>query len=288
MWTYVQLTGKIYRDGVYVFTGYAGRGKGLNNPQMQDVIATGPLPIGFYTMTEPRKGKTGPYSMPLIPDPLNTMFGRSAFLIHGDNFFANHTASDGCIALSPLAYRQAMWGSGDHRLRVVGYPSDVKAPALPQVEHVVTKITEIPGHHIPSVLAPIVASMTEVQQAGMFDFFTQGRHDPIPALGQGAIQEVEQVMNAISKFLHSHSAMLSSVATGLLSVGESILPGPASSALNEAIAAVQVAVSKVNEAKAATIANPPTAQAAVATVSQTLLQEAIQIGMAELQKQGKV
>jgi hypothetical protein len=28
------------------------------------------------------------------------MFGRSGFLIHGDNAEMNHTASDGCIILS--------------------------------------------------------------------------------------------------------------------------------------------------------------------------------------------
>lgn len=131
MWSFVQRTGNLYRDnGDLAWTGYAGGNKGaspeaVNNPAMQDVVRTGPLPRGFYTIGEPYHHATlGPCTMNLTPDESNEMFGRAKFRIHGDNIKANHSASEGCIVKSPKANRQMVWDSGDHRLRVVAEEAD--------------------------------------------------------------------------------------------------------------------------------------------------------------------
>lgn len=118
-WIYRQRTGELLRDQTYVATGYAGRDKGKNNPLMQDVPNTGPLPCGWYTLEAPVDTKThGPYVLWLEPDKENQMFGRSAFGIHGDSVRDPGTASEGCM-IFPRWARQKMWESGDHRLQVI-------------------------------------------------------------------------------------------------------------------------------------------------------------------------
>jgi len=77
-------------------TGYAGQGSGLNNPAAQNQQNVGPLPQGDYTVGGSTR-RRGPVTRPLTPDPGNTMYGRSAFLIHGDNRAQNYTAAEGCI-----------------------------------------------------------------------------------------------------------------------------------------------------------------------------------------------
>jgi len=81
-------------------TGYSGQGVGLNNPAAQNQRDVGPLPQGDYTVGAPTR-RRGPLTLPLTPDPNNAMYGRSGFLIHGDNPAQNNTASDGCIVLPP-------------------------------------------------------------------------------------------------------------------------------------------------------------------------------------------
>jgi Tlde1 domain len=76
--------------------GYAGNGRGLNNPDAQNQQNVGPLPQGRYVVGEPNN-RRGPFTLPLIPGPGNNMFGRSGFLIHGDNAALNNSASEGCI-----------------------------------------------------------------------------------------------------------------------------------------------------------------------------------------------
>ncbi len=75
---------------------YAGNGSGLNNPNAQNQHNVGPLPQGNYVVGAPNN-RRGPYTRPLTPDPSNNMFGRSGFLIHGDNAAQNNSASEGCI-----------------------------------------------------------------------------------------------------------------------------------------------------------------------------------------------
>lgn len=122
MWTYQQRTGRLLHDGNEVWKGYAGRGEGLNNPQMQDVKNTGPLPQGLYTIGMPyAHTHLGPVCMNLQPDRHNLMFGRGDFRIHADNFANNKSASEGCIVM-PLAVRIKIGETvvkGDAKLDVI-------------------------------------------------------------------------------------------------------------------------------------------------------------------------
>jgi hypothetical protein len=117
-WSYSQSSGALSHDAVFVGTGYSGKGPGLDNPDLQDIPDEGPIPEGTYTIgpasTHPGKG---PVVMALEPDPSNEMFGRSDFLIHGDNVAMNHTASDGCIILG-LDIRNQIDGTEDRVLIV--------------------------------------------------------------------------------------------------------------------------------------------------------------------------
>lgn len=122
MWDYEQATGNLYAFGkdTPVETGYAGHGEGLNNPDMQNVHDLGPLPRGLYTIGPPHDSPhTGPYTLDLLPDADNKMFGRFAFRIHGDKIGGPpHTASDGCPIFSRTT-RELITNSKDNRLRVV-------------------------------------------------------------------------------------------------------------------------------------------------------------------------
>lgn len=118
-WTFQITSGTLLNmNNIQVGQGYAGHGPGLNNPAMCNVSDVGPLPIGKYKIEQPRTdAQVGVYAMPLVPDPTNEMFGRSAFFIHGDNPELNHSASDGCIILiHPL--RADIANSGDDDLIV--------------------------------------------------------------------------------------------------------------------------------------------------------------------------
>jgi hypothetical protein len=124
MWTFEQKTGRLFADGgILVGTGYAGTGKGRNNPAMQDVIDVGPLPCGYYTIgpayEHPKLGKV---TMNLTPDPSNQMFGRDDFRIHGNN--AEDDASEGCM-VQGRSVRERVNTSTDKRLRVV---AEIVAP----------------------------------------------------------------------------------------------------------------------------------------------------------------
>ena len=124
-WVFQQSTGHIYDPtGVLVTTTYAGGNcgnnpEGLNNPAMQDVKCVGPLPQGLYTFGQPENSsKLGPFAIPLIPDPANTMYDRGGFFAHGDTVEMDHAASEGCI-ITNRGVRMTMWGSEDHQLTVI-------------------------------------------------------------------------------------------------------------------------------------------------------------------------
>lgn len=118
-WTYKQSTGELFHNGTLVGTGYAGAGDGKNNPDMQQVHNVGPLPQGEYDIQPPQDTVThGPFVLPLVPSENNEMFGRSAFLIHGDSVVNPGTASQGCIIM-PKAVRKSVWNSGDRELQVI-------------------------------------------------------------------------------------------------------------------------------------------------------------------------
>jgi Protein of unknown function (DUF2778)/L,D-transpeptidase catalytic domain len=122
MLTYSQTTGEMRTaSGGLLGTGYAGHGRGVNNPSMQSIHDTGPLPQGIYTIRAPVNTPThGPYVMWLTPDPANEMFGRSGFGIHADEIAnpGKRLASAGCIVMSNAA-RLAIWQTADHQLRVM-------------------------------------------------------------------------------------------------------------------------------------------------------------------------
>jgi hypothetical protein len=117
-WFYSQSSGNLSLNGQFVATGYSGHGEGCCNPTLQDDAMVGPIPRGIYTIgaefTDPEKG---PLVMHLLPAPQNTMFGRSGFLIHGDNAQRNRSASEGCIILDH-PFRQQISDSQDRQLIV--------------------------------------------------------------------------------------------------------------------------------------------------------------------------
>ena len=125
MWTYVQKTGELLRDGLHVALGYSGFDdpesgqQGKNNPELENVEDVGPIPVGKYSVGTPHDTLThGPFVLPLAPDPGNEMFGRSAFLMHGDSVVDPGTASRGCIIMSRAVRRQVA-ASGDKVLQVI-------------------------------------------------------------------------------------------------------------------------------------------------------------------------
>jgi hypothetical protein len=122
MWRFQQSTGRLWHLAPsarrLVATGYAGSGPGVNNPDMQNVPQVGPCPQGRYSIGPPEDGHGG-YTLRLRPLPGTVMFGRSGFLIHGDDFDpAPNSASKGCL-IFPRAIREAIWRSGDRVLEVI-------------------------------------------------------------------------------------------------------------------------------------------------------------------------
>lgn len=118
-WTYHQNSRKLLHDNVEISEGYSGKGDEKNKHDKQDVTDRGPIPVGKYTLNGgPFKHyKTGVYTIKLLPDPSNEMFGRDNFMIHGDSIKHPGEASKGCIVL-PLDIRKKIWQSGDHKIEV--------------------------------------------------------------------------------------------------------------------------------------------------------------------------
>ena len=129
MWIYVQSSGQLLHDGKKISQCYSGHGEHKNCPASQNLKGLGPIPCGIYTIGLPFDSTThGPFCLPLIPDPTNTMWGRSAFLIHGERKppAKPGMASLGCI-IAGLSVRHAMAASGDSLLKVVSEPADALA-----------------------------------------------------------------------------------------------------------------------------------------------------------------
>lgn len=119
-WLYEISTGRLFDNtGALCGTGYSGAPGYTNNPDDECLQDKGPLPEGLYTFGKPEnRADTGPFSIPLIPDPSNKMYGRSDFWCHGDNALHNGSASCGCIIMvRPI--REAIAASSDNRLQVV-------------------------------------------------------------------------------------------------------------------------------------------------------------------------
>lgn len=124
-WQLRQSTGELTHNGepgngsqpVHVYSGYQ---EGKNNPALQNVPNTGPIPQGTWYIGGPPFSTTehGPYVMYLHPAQGTNTFGRSAFLIHGDSAAHPGEASRGCVIV-PRNIRESIWLSGDHTLEVV-------------------------------------------------------------------------------------------------------------------------------------------------------------------------
>jgi hypothetical protein len=117
---YEQKTGKLTDDlGQLLGRGYSGHGEGKNNPEMESVKNIGPIPRGkYYKGVVIDSDKTGPFSIALIPDENNEMYGRSGFMLHGDSKKLPGTASTGCIA-APRKVRKQWYNSDDNIIDVI-------------------------------------------------------------------------------------------------------------------------------------------------------------------------
>lgn len=120
MWTYDSTTGNVTNpDGTFLGTAYSGNGVGLNNPAMENIHNHGPIPRGQWTIgaffDDPEKG---PIVCHLSPAETTDTYGRSGFMIHGDNKALDNTASEGCI-VAPRFVRDRISESADRVLQVV-------------------------------------------------------------------------------------------------------------------------------------------------------------------------
>jgi hypothetical protein len=122
MWTWDQSAGELRRNGEVIAKGYSGKGAGRNNPDLEQVRATGPIPRGHWKIVERYDSNSvGPYALKVYAvdgqlDDTHAGTGRGTFRIHGDN--RTGTASAGCIIVGP-AMRRLIWECGDHDLEVV-------------------------------------------------------------------------------------------------------------------------------------------------------------------------
>jgi hypothetical protein len=119
MWKYDQATGTLTNPaGLKIGAGYSGNGPAMNNPADQSVPMHGPIPVGRWSIgsffTDPEKG---PVVAHLTAAEGTETYGRSGFMIHGDNPARNHTGSEGCVILA-RPFREAIAASKDHNLTV--------------------------------------------------------------------------------------------------------------------------------------------------------------------------
>lgn len=121
MFTYKITDGELADESGFIGTGYSGvKGSCRNNPDCCNEPDTGPIPTGVWTIGEPYSDpERGPIVMRLTPSAETETYGRSGFLIHGDN--ASGNASTGCIILGPSirGYIADRVAAGDNTLTVV-------------------------------------------------------------------------------------------------------------------------------------------------------------------------
>ncbi len=118
-WLYLIKTGELFDQGGHCESvGYSGKGICKNNPLMVNLRERGPIPPGAYSIGDPfNSDDHGPFCLRLTPYPINQMFGRDGFLIHGDSVKEPGTASEGCIIM-PRSVREAIAKSSDRFLNV--------------------------------------------------------------------------------------------------------------------------------------------------------------------------
>lgn len=100
MWTYKSGSGKLFHRGELKAQAYSGHGEGKNNPAMQHVADVGPIPTGVYLIGDMFDHPThGKYCMRLLPVTGTQLYGRSGFLMHGENAAHPGESSTGCIVV---------------------------------------------------------------------------------------------------------------------------------------------------------------------------------------------
>jgi len=123
-WEYSQSSGQMTHvdnktgKSTPLVQGYSGKGKGVNDPSMENVPFVGPIPKGAYDIMPPLWKPQTKWGLDLEPRPGTNTFGRINFRIHGDNGKNNKSGSKGCIIIND-PFRSKIWNSGDHELRVV-------------------------------------------------------------------------------------------------------------------------------------------------------------------------
>ncbi len=124
-WKWDQSAGQLTHNGVFVSSGYSGKGRGKNNPSMQGMAGVGPIPAGKWKIVRLYDSlSVGKYTLELHAvdatpgNDTHDPTGRGAFRIHGDSLKNPGTASKGCIIL-PRLVREKIWKSGDRDLEVV-------------------------------------------------------------------------------------------------------------------------------------------------------------------------
>jgi hypothetical protein len=104
MWVFAQATGRMWHLGAagksMLEIGYAGRGRGENNPNLPSADDNGPLPLGRYRLREAPVWCNMSHCFHLEPEAGTELAGRSGFLIHAGLRDAAAGASAGSIVLS--------------------------------------------------------------------------------------------------------------------------------------------------------------------------------------------
>lgn len=100
-------------------TGYSGAPGYVNDVKSVALRAKGPIPPGYWMFNPAPWSTKGPQVLALLPeDGTQTQtYGRTAFMIHGDNKRRNRSASNGCIILDRFT-RDMMRNSDCWRLYV--------------------------------------------------------------------------------------------------------------------------------------------------------------------------
>lgn len=121
IWKFDTSNGRMTRDGHLVGTGYSGDEDHYNQPDAENMVDQGPIPRGTYTMSKffDDPGGKGPLVCRLMPKEGTNTFGRSGFMMHGDNAQHSKTGSHGCIVLEHNV-RAQVCASGETELEVVG------------------------------------------------------------------------------------------------------------------------------------------------------------------------
>lgn len=99
-WEYSQGSGVLTYSGTFVWVGYSGNVLTVNDSAFESDPYQGPIPKGRYRMRLHVSSGRAPPVFKLTPEGHNA-YGRTDFLIHGDNQLQNFSASEGCIILPP-------------------------------------------------------------------------------------------------------------------------------------------------------------------------------------------